>query len=61
MKTPYVHYNRKTDTYSVYAWIDNKRKVIARVKDHRVAREIADKAKLGNINTTKYPLTIPSE
>lgn len=51
---PYIKHNRRTDTYSVYAYIEGKRKVIARVKYEFQAIEIRDKAKLGIIETSNY-------
>lgn len=55
MKDPYIKHNKRTDTYSIYAWINGKCKVIARVKNEHKAHDIRDQAKLGIINTTRYP------
>lgn len=57
MKHPYIKHNRRTDTYSVYAWINGSRKVVARVKNEIQAINLMDQAKAGSINTTRYPNT----
>ena len=57
MKHPYIKHNRRTDTYSVYVWINGSRKVVARVKNEIQAVNIMDQAKAGFINTTRYPNT----
>lgn len=57
MKHPYIKHNRRTDTYSVYVWINGSRKVVARVKNEIQAINIMDQAKAGFINTTRFPNT----
>lgn len=53
-KNPYIKHNRRTDTYSVYAIVNGKRKVIARVASESIAIQIREDAKDGIIQTSKY-------
>ena len=52
---PYIKHNRRTNSYSVYAQIDDKRKVIGTYTSEIKALEVLDQARDGTINTTKYP------
>lgn len=52
---PYIKYNRRSKTYSVYAPIEGLLKVVARVSSMSKAEEIRDQAIRGYINTTLYP------
>ena len=52
---PYVKQNRRSDTYSVYAPIDGKMKVIGIYRTYKRAYQVKLDAENGIINTTRFP------
>lgn len=57
----YIKHNRRSDTYSVYATVLSKRKVIARVKAHHEAVRIRNEANRASMSTILLPRKMDKE